>query len=319
MRGGVVVTGARGFIGGCLLDRLRAAHRPVLALTRNRPELAADNIEWASLDDLDRVTPPWPVAAVVHLAARAHLVAEADRADEDAFRRANVDLSVRVAEWAAHRGVPRVVFLSSISVHGGYAGSPFNESSPICPVDAYGRSKAEAERALAARLAGAATSLTILRPTVVFGPGNPGNLARLDGLVARRWPLPFAQMKNRRSLTSVESLTAWIVSAVDDEGPDRTFVVADEPPVSTEDLVRVMARGRGFKPRLFYVPPVLVRGAARVADACLAVVGRRGAATYAVDRLWGSHVVDASAIHRQWGGGRWTDERLAAAFRAVAA
>lgn len=319
MKGGVVVTGASGFIGGCLLDRLRAAERPVLALTRGRARPASDNIEWVSLDDLDSMSPRWPVAAVVHLAARAHLVDEAARTDEDAYRRANVDLSLRIADWAAGRGVPRVVFLSSIAVHGGYVGVPLSETSPVRPIDAYGRSKAEAEAALGARLAGGQTKLTILRPTVVFGPGNPGNLARLDRLVARRWPLPFARMRNRRSLTSVESLTAWIVSAVDDEGPDRTFVVADEPPVSTEDLVRIMARGRGFNPRLFYMPPALVRGAARMADLGLALVGRRGAAAYAVDRLWGSHVVDASAIHGLWGGGRSADERLVAAFRAAAA
>lgn len=319
MNGTVVVSGARGFVGRHLLARLRAEGRPVLALSRDVRPSDDDGIEWARIDDLAKWRPGAPIAGVVHLAARAHLVDEAARADAEAYRRANVDLSLQLADWARARSLPRLVFLSSIAVHGAYAGRPFDEASPIRPVDAYGHSKAEAEAALAGRLAGGPTRLTILRPTVVFGPGNPGNLARLQSLVAKGWPLPFAGMRNARSLTSVTSLVDWIMAALDDPGPDRTFVVADAPPLSTEDLVRIMAGARGRRPALFYVPPALVRAVARLFDPLLALVGRRGAAGYAVDRLWGSHVVDASAIHAVWGAGANAAERLAASLREAAA
>lgn len=296
----VVVTGARGFVGSHLCRALVRQGRPVVALSRD-PDGAASGAAGLRPEALDRLDNLPAAAALVHLAARAHLTDAKARADEAAYHAANVELSRRVARWAVERGVPRIVFASSIAVHGAGVGA-IREDSPLVPLDAYGRSKLAAEQAMAGIVRGSDTRLTILRPTVVFGPGNPGNLARLEGLVARGWPLPFARMQNRRSLTSIESLVTWIQAAIDDPAPeDRCFVVADAPPLSTEAIVTAIASARRQRLRLFHLPPGLARVLARLADLPLALLGRPGAASYAVDRLWGSHEVDAAAIVRCFG------------------
>ncbi len=195
--------------------------------------------------------------AVVHLAARVHVMKESAADPLAEFRRVNTDATLALGRAAMRAGVRRFVFLSSIKVNGERTeGRPFTESDTPAPVDPYGVSKREAEDGLA-RLG---LELIVLRPPLVYGPGVKGNFLRLMKLVGRGVPLPLASVANRRSLIYVGNLASVIERAARG-GPSvqGTFLVSDGEDLSTAQLVRRLGDSMGRPARLFSVPPALLR------------------------------------------------------------
>ena len=133
--------------------------------------------------------------------------------------------------------------------------------------------------------------LVILRPVLVYGPGNPGNLDRLMRLVQTRLPLPLGGIANRRSLLGVRHLASIIArSAVLPEAAGETVLLADGTDLSIAEIVRALGEGMGIRPRLFSAPPSLLLAAARM-------LGRARDA----DRLLGSLQVDVALQKRLFG------------------
>jgi nucleoside-diphosphate-sugar epimerase len=146
----------------------------------------------------------------------------------------------------------RLVFISSVKVHGEESRTPFSERSPIAPADAYGESKARAEEALHA-IPG--LRMAVLRPPLVYGPGVKANFLSLVRAIARGWPLPLAALDNRRSLIYVANLADAIVRCLEAEG---TYLVADGAPISTPQLCRELGQALGRPARLLPFPRVLI-------------------------------------------------------------
>lgn len=132
---------------------------------------------------------------------------------------------------------------------------------------------------------------TVLRPPLVYGPGVKANFLALLSAVSRGVPLPLGRINNRRSLIYVDNLASAIIACVDSTAAaGRIYNVADDPSVSTPDLVRALAAASGISPRLFPVPPAAL-------EACGALVGRKET----VKRLTRSFEVDSSAIRSELG------------------
>jgi UDP-glucose 4-epimerase len=207
----------------------------------------------------------------------------------DAYLAANVDATRRLAESAAHAGVRRFVFLSSVSVNGdGLDGLQVSERSPLRPVGGYAESKAQAEGVLVEVGTSTGMQTIALRPPMVYGPGNPGNLLRLMALIRRGLPLPFGAVHNRRSFIAVSNLADAIVRVCGtDRRLGRAYVISDGTGLSTTQLVRLLAEGIGRPPLLVSVPvPWLMLLAGWI--------GRRDD----MQRLTGSFEVDDSAFRR---------------------
>ncbi|MCC7483964.1 MAG: NAD-dependent epimerase/dehydratase family protein [Burkholderiales bacterium] len=290
----VLVTGAAGFVGAAVCAELAAAGFAVRKAVRVVP--AGTNDGSVAVGDIGAGT-DWRAAlhgigSVVHLAARTHVLRESARDPLAAYRATNVAGTRALAAQAAAAGVRRVVFVSSIKVNGERtAGRPFTEADAALPEDAYGRSKWEAERALAEVAAATRIETIVLRPPLVYGPGVKANFLRLMALVARGVPLPFASIANRRSLLYVGTLAHAIATALAAPGAaGRTFLVSDGEDLSTPDLVRALARALGVPAQLLPFPPALLRLAA-------AALGRRAE----IERLAGALEVDAGAIRRELG------------------
>jgi nucleoside-diphosphate-sugar epimerase len=291
----VLVTGANGFVGRALCRALATRGADVVAVTRG-PSTIAGATRVVPVGDLTEFD-GWAdllegVDGVAHLAALTH--DGASHADTARFRAVNVDVSAKLV--AAARRVRHFVYLSSIKVNGdgardhATAAHGYSCADEPAPEDDYGRSKLAAERALANAWPRDGGALTILRPPLVYGPGQKGNLPNLMTLVAKRVPLPFAAIENRRSLIYVDNLVDAVCAALGIATPGvRCYTVADGA-LSTPQLVRALASGLGVQARLFSMPAGMMR-----ALAMSPFIGGR------LRRLTGSLLVDSGAARADLG------------------
>ncbi len=279
----IYLTGGTGFVGRHVRERLVADGHQVVAADRRSFDLEhPESLSASSLHGLD---------TVVHLAARVHVARPA--ADENRLLwQSNVVATDALARAAVDAGVRRFVYMSSIKVHGERTRDrPFTSSDEPAPEDPYARSKLGAEDALRKLAGSRGLEVAIVRPPLVYGPCVGANFLRLLQLVARRIPLPLASVDNRRSLVSVWNLADFVATLCARQGEIRgTWLVADCSDLSTADLVRRIAAAMKLQPRLFPVPPPLVRFAGRMLG--------RGAE---VTRLCDSLQVDASPTRQALG------------------
>lgn len=297
MKGKVLVTGATGFVGHFLCDRLLAQGFSVRGtlLTSENPSSLVDGVESVAVEPLGDDT-QWNhalagVDTVIHLAARVHIMDDTSSDPLAEFRRVNVDGTTHLAREAVKAGVKRLVFISSIKVNGEETVTPYTPYSPPSPSDPYGISKWEAEQALRKIEAETGLEVVVVRPTLVYGPGVKANFLNMMKIISRGIPLPFASITNRRSLIYVGNLVdALATCATHPEAAGKTYLVSDGEDVSTPDLILRAAKALVVSARLFPVPIFLMRLAGKLS-------GKSGA----VNRLTGSLTVDSSKIRRELG------------------
>jgi nucleoside-diphosphate-sugar epimerase len=288
IKGEIVVTGATGFVGEALCAAL-----PTRGFGVRRAVRVARRAGDHALGDFGPHT-PWPAvlegaSCIMHLAARTHVLHDTAADPDAAYRAINVDATVHLARSALKAGVKQFVFLSSIKVNGeATTGVPFTEQSVAQPLDAYGRSKLEAEQVLADITRGTDMALTVLRPPLVYGPGVKANFLRLMRFAARGVPLPLAGIHNRRSLVYLGNLVDALVTCAENRAAHgRTFLVSDTEAPSTPELIRRMAGALHTRPRLFSVPLLMLK-------AGTALLGRADQWR----RLSDSLEIDASAVRQ---------------------
>ncbi len=256
----VLVTGATGFLGGAVVDYLIARGRPVRAAVRRDAGPGA-----VAVGDLSSAT-DWSVVlrgvdAVVHCAARAHVLKETHADPLSQFRAVNRDATTALALQAAAAGVRRFVFISSIGVNGAETrGTPFRHDDTPQPHSPYAVSKSEAEGDLHKVAYETGLEVVILRPPLITGPDPKGNLATLNKVIAKGLPLPFGLVtKNRRDLVSRDTLCSLIDTVIDHPAAaGETFLVSDGAPISTRVLLERMAAAQGRSLTLLPVPPALL-------------------------------------------------------------
>lgn len=291
----ILVTGAAGFVGRALCRELMARGGVVRAAVRRSGNVPT-GCELAVVGDIGPAT-DWSAAldgvdALVHLAARVHVMHDTAADPLALFREVNVAGAERLARAAAAAGVRRFVYLSSVKVNGeATTKHPFTEKDVPHPQDAYAISKWEAEQALARIAAETGLEVVILRPPLVYGPGVAANFLSLLRWVERGVPLPLASVQNQRSLVYLDNLVGAITACLEHPAAaGQTFMVSDDKAVSTPGLVRLLAQGLHRSPRLFPVPLSLLRLAAMMTGT-----------SARLDRLAGSLAVDSRKIHEMLG------------------
>ncbi len=309
----VLVTGAGGFVGRALLPVLAARGMDCVAAVRRAKVPGAASV--VAVGDIGAGT-DWRAAlagceAVVHLAARVHVMNETAPDPLEAFRAVNTAGTVRLAREAAAAGVRRLLFVSTVKVHGEDSGERIlSERDAPAPAEPYAISKWEAELELARVSAATGLAVTVLRPPLLYGPGAGGNFERMVSALRRGLPLPLASIRNRRSLLYVDNLADAIATCLGDAAAvGRTFLVSDGEDLSTPELLRRCAAAMGVHARLWPCPPAVLRAAATLA-------GRRAAA----QRLTGSLAIDSGAIRAalRWRPPFTVDEALARTLAASA-
>jgi UDP-glucose 4-epimerase len=218
---------------------------------------------------------------VVHAAGLAH----ADSSDDSfgVFDRVNREATLELARAATCAGVQRFLYISSVRAQiGPSAVGVVREQDEAHPTDPYGRSKLAAESAVRA----SGVPFTILRPVVVYGPHPKGHFKSVVRLAASSWPLPFGGFNTRRSLLGIDNLISVILFVLNNPATvGETYLVADPKPVSIRELLAMLRKARGHRPRLIDIPPRLIQVA-------FMLINR----TQLWERLGGELVVDTTKL-----------------------
>lgn len=270
----VLVTGANGFVGRALVKALVERGELVTAATRSEARFPAE-VKAVRVGPLGAFT-DWSEAltdcfAVVHCAARVHVMRETSAEPTAEYQVANVEGTRALAEQSAAAGVRRLVFLSSIKVNGErtWPGKPFTHRDPPARVDPYGTSKADAEDVLRAIAQTSELECAVIRPALVYGPGVRANFLTMARWVARGAPLPLgAVTENRRSFIAIDNLLDLVITCLRHPGAaNQVFLASDGDDMSTAQLLRRTAAALGVKARLIPVPVPILSAAAAVVRA----------------------------------------------------
>jgi nucleoside-diphosphate-sugar epimerase len=294
-----LVTGATGFIGRALAERLRATGVAVRGVAR-----AAASVDTVSVDLASGPLDPRifdGIDVVYHLAAKTHdLAGSSGAADE--YWRVNVEGTRRVVDAARGR-VRRMVFVSSVKAVDEGGGVEVDEQTVPHPESMYGRSKLAAEELVRNTTGASGPDSVVLRLPLVYGPGQRGNLERMIAAIARgRFPPP-PRNGNRRSMVHVDNVVdALVLAGRHPAAVGRTYFVTDARPYSTREIYDLVRAALDRPPMAWAVPEPVFRLAALIGDGARRLSGRRrGFDSEAFQKLLGSAAYSSARIRQELG------------------
>jgi len=254
----VAVTGANGFLGAALINKLSEQGYQGYALSRKplkSPHCFTDCLITDINADTDYTGCLIDVDCIIHCAARVHIPTKQSTLTE--FRQTNVAGSLNLARQAHKQGVKRFIFISSVKAMGEETQTDMvytYQSIPV-PVDPYGLSKLEAEQALQDFTAQVGMELVIIRPPLIYGVGVKANFLQLLRCVDKGIPLPLGAIHNQRSFLALDNMIDLIISCISHpQAANQLFLVSDDCDLSTTELLHLIANALGKRPKLIPLP-----------------------------------------------------------------
>ncbi|MEJ2883666.1 NAD-dependent epimerase/dehydratase family protein [Pedobacter sp. GR22-6] len=245
----ILITGSSGFVGQNLIKYLSAKFN--FDITRvSRSELIS-----ADFSD---------TFAVVHLAGKAHDLKNSSNANE--YYKVNYELTKGLFDKFLSSDAKKFIFISSVKAAADTVDGILTEDVFPSPVTDYGKSKLMAEQYIQSQILPIGKFYYILRPCMIHGPGNKGNLNLLYKFVQKGIPYPLASFDNKRSFLSVGNLCFVIVKLLQQEVASGIYNVADDDPLSTTDVIRLLANSSNKKPKLWAVCSRIILGLAKLGD-----------------------------------------------------
>ena len=290
-----LITGIHGFVGSNLVDSFKQ-NNTIYGLDIVSPE--KDGVDKTySWNDLENNMIPH-VDAIIHLAGKAHDTKNKSAAD--VYFNVNTDLTKNVFDYfTAHPEIKKFIFFSSVKAAvDKVPGEVLTEDVTPCPVGPYGESKVKAEEYILNRLKTEPQlyedrDVIILRPCMIHGPGNKGNLNLLYGVISKGIPWPLGTFENRRTFTSIDNLSFVIEKLLTTNVESGIYNMADDDALSTNELIEVMCKAMGKKSHIWKLPKGLIKFGARTGDILHLPLN-----TFRLDKLTENYVVSNKKIKR---------------------
>lgn len=274
----ILITGVHGFVGSNLVKYLSPKHM-IYGLDIVSPEKDGV-VQTFSWDDLGREDFP-EINAVIHLAGKAHDTRNKSAAD--VYFTVNTGLTRKIFDWyLARPKASKFIFFSTVkSAADRVEGEYLTEECIPTPVGPYGESKIKAEDYIIGKFAPEALkrpfhnfddsdsivsgkSVYIMRPCMIHGPGNKGNLNLLYNVVKKGIPWPLGAFENRRSFTSIGNLCVVIDGLLAKPVSSGIYHMGDDEALSTNELIAVMCEAMGKKAHIWRIPKSLMNGVAKI-------------------------------------------------------
>ncbi len=247
----VLITGTSGFVGQNLKN----------FLLQNFDILEILRLQLRQISTKDLVN----VNSVVHLAGKAHDLKKVAEANE--YYQVNCDLTKQLFDAFLESSATVFVFMSSVKAAADEVTGVLTEEVAANPQTHYGKSKLLAEQYIVSKDIPKGKRVYILRPCMIHGPGNKGNLNLLYQLVSKGVPWPLAAFENQRSFCSIDNLLFVIKELIEREDiPSGIYNIADDTPVATNELVQLIAKSSNKKARLWAFPISFVKKIASIGD-----------------------------------------------------
>ncbi|OGS71665.1 MAG: nucleoside-diphosphate-sugar epimerase [Flavobacteria bacterium RIFCSPLOWO2_12_FULL_35_11] len=202
--------------------------------------------------------------AIVHLAGKAHDLKKTSNDSE--YFEVNYELTKKLYDQFLASGAQQFIYISSVKAVADSVDGILSEVEVPNPVTAYGKSKQMSEAYLMANLP-ATKKVYILRPCMIHGPGNKGNLNLLYSLVSKGFPWPLGAFENQRSFLSIENLCFVIKELLSQNNiPSGVYNVADDAPLSTNQLIQLIAISKNKQAKILAIPKGLINRMAKLGD-----------------------------------------------------
>jgi nucleoside-diphosphate-sugar epimerase len=260
----VLITGAHGFVGTNLSKYLSAnKDYHLLALDINKMTISSYNREyrWMEIHKIDFDT----IDTVIHLAGKAHDTNNVSDVNE--YFEINVGLTKQVFCQFIKSKAKKFIYISSVkAVADSVIDGMLTEEDFPHPQTPYGQSKLKAEKYLLSQVLPEGKSLFILRPAMIHGPGNKGNLNLLFNLIKKGIPYPLGAFSNMRSFTSIGNLNFVMKEFIEREMKSGIYQVADKEMLSTNDVIELIGEAIRKKPKIWNIPVPLIKGIAMMGN-----------------------------------------------------
>ncbi len=246
-----LLTGSTGFVGKNIINYLTKSFIGFKILSREK-----------FLSDLNIDA---NIKTIIHLAGKAHDLKKTSNPDE--YYQVNLELTKKLYNAFLNSEAKKFIFISSVKAAADQVNGILTEDGMPDPKTDYGKSKLMAEQYIQSQPLPKDKSYYILRPCMIHGPGNKGNLNLLYQVVKKGIPYPLAGFNNKRSFLSIDNLCFCIKEILTRQDiPSGIYNIADDEALSTNEVVTILAASLNKKPRLWNISPRLITFLAKVGD-----------------------------------------------------
>lgn len=256
----LLITGIHGFVGSNIVKALSGAYQIYgLDIVAPEKEGVVKTYLW---EDLAAGNLP-EVDAIIHLAGKAHDTK--NQAAAESYFAVNTGLTQRIFDHYLSSTASKFIFFSSVKAAAdSVQGDILTEDVVPQPVGPYGESKIKAEQYIESQAPQSGKNVYILRPCMIHGPGNKGNLNLLYGVVRRGIPWPLGSFENLRTFTSVDNLTFVIDKMLRSDIQSGIYHMADDQPLSTNELIAIICSVMGRKCRIWHINRAFITFCAKI-------------------------------------------------------
>lgn len=253
----ILITGVHGFVGTNLVFALSGKHEIYgLDIIAPRKEGVVKTFSW---DDLENNAVP-EVDAIVHLAGKAHDTKNQSKAE--VYFKVNTDLTKKIYDYFVKSSAKKFIFFSSVKAAADRVEGEFVDENVVpSPKGPYGESKIAAERYIQSKQD---KQTYILRPCMIHGPGNKGNLNLLYGVVKKGIPWPLGAFENKRTFTSIDNLCYIINGLLTKDVDSGIYNINDDEAVSTNELIEIICETLGKEAHIWHIPRGLMEYVAKI-------------------------------------------------------